>query len=174
MTDWQGWLARRGISPESIARFHLSYDEGRDAVRIPYLDAAGDLQQIRWRRLGEGQPKYQSSTGAKAALYNVTDAVESPVYITEGEFDTISLVQAGFLAVGVPGATSFQPSWKWLFLGAQVHLVFDGDEAGKKGAYAVARHLNHVAAEVVIHNLPDGEDCNSLMLSGTLEEVLAA
>lgn len=172
MTDWRQWLHHRGISEESIARFHLDYDADRNAIRIPYLDAAGDLQQIRWRRLGDGHPKYQSGAGMKASLYNVADAAGSPVYICEGEMDVITLTQQGLLAVGVPGASSFQPPWKWLFLGAQVHVMFDGDEAGKKGAYAVARHLNHVAAEVIVHDLPDGEDVNSLMLSGSLEEVL--
>lgn len=170
--NWLDWLHRRGITDESIERFHLSYDPDQDAIQIPYLTAGGWISQVRYRRLGEGHPKYLGAAGAKAGLYNVSDANASPVYICEGEFDVVVLVQAGFQAVGVPGASSFQAPWRWLFMGAEVHLVFDGDDAGRKGAMKVARELNHVAEEVIIHDVPDGEDVSSLYLSGSLEGVL--
>lgn len=170
---WQDFLHRRGITDESIEVFGLGYDQDRDAVAISYRDAQGDLSQIRWRRLGDGHPKYLGAKGQQAELFNVVDSVESPVFLCEGEFDTILLNQLGFRAVGVPGASAWQAAWRWLFLGSEVHIVFDGDEAGRKGALAVARHLNHVAESVVIHDIPDGEDVTSLVLNGELEEVLA-
>jgi hypothetical protein len=57
------------------------------------------------------------------------------VYLCEGRIDTLSAVQLGLPAVGVPGVAGFRPGWfdRFRDVGA-VRLLFDDDEAGRKQA----------------------------------------
>lgn len=164
------YLASRGITAETADIFGLSYEPGRHAIAIPYFTALGTVSTTRYRLL-EGAQKYDSERGSKLHLYNVGDAGRSPVYVTEGEFDAIVLRQTGRYAVGVPGTQGWKPEWRWLFQDSVVHIAFDGDEPGHKGALAVARSLTR-HAEVDIVEMPDGADVTDLYMQGTLEKVL--
>lgn len=164
------YLATRGITPETADRFGLVYDEERQAIAIPYLSALGG-EPIAWRyRLigdvqGHGSNrKYDTEQGSKLHLFNVEDTNCSPVYLTEGELDTIVLKQMGLDAVGVPGTNGFKDEWRWLFFEAEVRIVFDGDDPGRKAARKVASTLQSVVSEVFVIAMPDGHDINSLFL----------
>jgi DNA primase len=156
-------LKKRGISDEMVERMKLGYDEKRAAITIPYFSKSGKCMQVRYRNLF-GEPKYLSEEGAKVMLYNISDVRSPEVYICEGEFDTITLLQLGKKAVGVPGTNAFKPYWRWLFMDcSKVNIVYDGDDAGRKGADMLVRYLSHVP-ELRVIRMPEGEDVNSLML----------
>jgi DNA primase len=67
------------------------------------------------------------------------------VYVCEGCIDTLSAVQLGYPAVGVPGVHAFREEWFALFRGVrEVCLLFDNDEAGRRqGAELRARFRLH-------------------------------
>ena len=83
------------------------------------------------------------------------------IYITEGESDCISLVnarvedEAGCAVVGCPGASGFKKEWGTMFKGKTVTLCFDNDEAGRRGANEVGTILQDYACAVNIHELKE-------------------
>src|SRR5262249_56013913 len=57
------------------------------------------------------------------------------VYVCEGCVDTLSALQLGWPAVGIPGVHAFRDEWFALFpRGAEVVVLFDDDEAGRAQA----------------------------------------
>lgn len=86
-------------------------------------------------------------------------ARSNDVYITEGEPDAITLVDAGFeetpgtAVVAIPGAGLFQQQWSPLFRNKTVTICYDADDAGYKGAAKVAEWLEPVAAHVFVTDL---------------------
>lgn len=170
------WLRGRGLTDETITEFSLGYMPETDQVIFPYFNGAGEEVWERRRKI-EGEPKFWSPQGSHARLYNMKD-VDSPVlYLTEGEVDTLTLWQ--FFAndsrigvVGVPGASSFQEHWKYLFDGARVIIAFDGDQAGANGATRISKVLKDRALSVSTLTMPSGADVNSLYVKGMLSTVL--
>ena len=62
-----------------------------------------------------------------------TDLTDAIISITEGEFDSIILNQAGIPAVSLPGATSWQSYYGRVFAGfSKIWLFGDPDEAGRQ------------------------------------------
>jgi DNA primase len=93
-----------------------------------------------------------------------------PLLITEGESDTLAAREAGFQALGCPGAHAFRPEWRDLIEDfSRIHAVGDGDEAGQSFAWSV-RAAVPWARPVVC---PTGEDLRSLLQSGRRGEVEA-
>lgn len=165
------WLLARGLTPQTVREYDLLYVPEQNAIRVPYRDGQGRERGYRLRFLDHRTMKYQTPKGMKAHLYNVVDCDAATVYLTEGELDCLILKQLGLFAVGVPGVTSFQRSWRWLFAGVdEVVVVFDGDEAGREGARRVAGYLSGVTENVEVLDLPEGEDVTSLALAGQLGE----
>lgn len=165
-----GFLSARGLTDESIHGYYLGWtgDRGwdgkyRNCISIPYYTGMGALRGVRFRRLS-GDPKYDHLKGEKAHLFNVGSVRHHRVFLTEGEFDAIVLEQLGYPAVGVPGANGFKEEWKWLFLGNEVRIIFDADEAGKKAARAVKSTLSRVVEGLEIIQLPPDHDVGSLFV----------
>ena len=53
------------------------------------------------------------------------------LFITEGETDTVTLLQAGYQALGIPGSTLYDVKYnKYLIEFPIVAVVLDSDEAG--------------------------------------------
>ncbi len=84
------------------------------------------------------------------------------VWITEGETDAIELIdkgaeQSGRIAVvATASASSFKDSFVPFFNGKHVTVLFDGDEAGRKGAAKVHALLAPVAASLRDFNPMEG------------------
>jgi DNA primase len=177
-TEPYDWLRARGLTDESIERYQLGYvvdaDNGlerfNNSISIPYLrpqmvGAARRVASVRFRYLVPRSHKYDSIRGSKAHLFNVEATDAKDIYITEGEFDAIILSQLGYPAVGVPGASLFNASWKYLFSGADsVVLVFDGDDAGDRGSQRIASILGEVCPVIRRAQLPPGTDVTELYL----------
>jgi DNA primase len=76
------------------------------------------------------------------------------VYLTEGESDTLALIETGIesdgkaAVVASPG-TSFPREWAPLFNGKRVVLCYDLDGAGIAAAATVAATLKGHAAEIL-------------------------
>ena len=163
------WLEKRGLNRATIKQAMLGFvREGRyaNAIAIPYLNPDGSVRTIRFRYLSPRFNKYDNFKGHNIHLYNVANTALPHVWICEGEFDSLVLTQMGFPAVGIPGASGFKPDWKFLFSNAeQVSLVFDGDEAGSKGANRIASILGEVVTgDLRVVRLPEGFDVTDCYL----------
>lgn len=177
MNPAEQFLVDRGISLETAAAFGLVYDERRHAVEIPYRSALGEVIVRRYRMLNPGGAKVlPERKGDKLHLYNVRDTDRDTVYVVEGEMDCLVMAQEGHAAVGVPGIKGFKPEWRWLFEGADVTVIFDGETEARQKAMEVCRLLYGHAETIrnLSQEMPDDMDINDLYLAGRLEDFLRA
>lgn len=174
----EAYLADRGITLDIAKRWRLGivdeplsgHDEYRDRLAIPYRTPAGPsgivFRCIRDHDHKEAHcAKYLAEPGERRGLFNVHALhVDTPaLVICEGELDAlVCTALADLPAVGIPGATKWEPHWGCVFDAFdEVVAVCDGDEAGRKLAKAIRGHLNNARCVV----LPAGEDCNSFIVT---------
>jgi DnaB-like helicase C terminal domain/DNA primase catalytic core, N-terminal domain/Toprim-like len=143
-------------------------------ITLPY-HVAGQVVTIRGRswpyteadwgtwEFGRYQPpkhKYKTLGGSRARLFN-TDATwaNKTVALCEGEFDALVLNQAGFPAVGAPGAQSWQDEWDGYFTGMRrIWCIYDRDPAGERGAAKLTERFGAKIRRV--HLSPPGVKCD--------------
>ena len=117
--------------------------------------------------------------GAELIPYNV-DAIEGKAvcYITEGEFDTLTLVECGFPeAISVPGGGNSNLSWMDRFVEThfedkqQIVLALDNDAVGLKLRDELTRRLGAERCRVV--RWSEGcKDANEVLCRHGREEVI--
>ena len=130
-----------------------------------YRDEAGKLvyQVVRYRPKGFRQRRPGGSSGW---VWNMKDTPRLPfrlpellegvaagqtIYVTEGEKDALAIVDAGGVATcNSGGAGKWRAEYAVHFVGADVLIVADKDEPGRRHAAQVAESLRSVAASVAI------------------------
>ncbi len=156
------------------------YDRFRDRIVCPVMTAAGEVAGFSARRLvdeGEGAdgPKYFNSPESPVykkskllfGLYQARDAMRKKqrAILVEGNFDVISLSQAGFPETVAPLGTALTEDQAELLrrLVPRVVLLYDGDRAGLAATRKAIRALVTTDIEVMVATLPAGEDPDSLV-----------
>lgn len=145
----QNWLEHKGLDSRKFqvgkvtAMAHSIIPEFPvGGLFVPYIQH-GKITYGRWRNIGSAGPRFLGLPGVDTIFYN-QDALSKldgtkPLYLAEGETDTMSLHTMGLVAVGFPGATQFQlleviEIWVTA-LGERIPkivLAFDDDEAGRR------------------------------------------
>ena len=165
------YLQSRGITEQTAIMFRLGFvrepEMGHEPyvgkLAIPYLTPTGVID-IRFRSLNsDGGPKYMSRPGATTHIYNINAlGNDSDVLaICEGELDTVVATQAGFSAVGLPGANNWKSFYNRVLADwSKVVLLCDGDNAGRE----MAKHLSRELDNVFPVFMPEGQDVNDVYL----------
>lgn len=145
---------RRGWSPATVRGLAMDGHMGIHDKKLAFLFPHG--VKLRWQEQGERRIAW--AFGGNRELWRqdrLDGGTVRTVYVTEGESDAISLLDAGAEAstdgavVAIPGASCWRPEWKPLFAGRDVVVVTDADEAGEKAARRILAELAAVAARVV-------------------------
>lgn len=113
-----------------------------------------------------------STKGTRKVLYRlpkIVDAVKRglPILITEGEKDVAALEKHGFTATCNPGGAG-----KWIdeyseaLRGADVVIVPDNDDPGRKHAELVSGKLQGIAKRVRVVTLSTGKDAHDFFAAG--------
>lgn len=119
---------------------------------FPYLDAKVVPRYFQARAIDSSiVPKELNLKGIVPFPYNVSVLDGNPgwVYLCEGVVDTLTLLDRGFCAVGIPGVKSFKPEWASLFRNKRVILCLDQDKAGRSGTELVQGYLKNLGIEAV-------------------------
>ena len=152
---------------------------GRDGVGLSlsfnYFDR-GQLVNIKTRTLDK---QFTLVRGAELIPYNVDAIYDRPVcYITEGEFDTLTLVECGFPeTISVPGGGNSNLSWMDRFVEThfedkeQIILALDNDAVGLKLRDELTRRLGADRCRVV-HWTEGCKDANEVLCRHGREEVI--
>jgi DNA primase len=168
---------KRGLSADSKTYFRLGFvadplpghEKYRGCLAIPYVTRAG-IVSMRFRRVGDGVgPKYLSEPGEESRLYHPEGFFrhERFICLCEGELDTITAVQAGLPAVGVPGAQSWAKFFYRAFDGYDaVFILADQDDkgAGMEFADKAAGQIKSARIIPMAHQ-GQGYDVNSLVIA---------
>jgi hypothetical protein len=135
----ENYAAYVGLPIEHLERLSLEqyYRLGKPAVRIPYLDEAGEeVLLVRSRVSLTGKPKILTRKGDKHRLYGlwkVEDARKAGyAVLVEGESDAQTLWFHGVPAVGIPGANGWKSEWAPELEGIDRLYFVVEDEAGEQ------------------------------------------
>ena len=151
------YLAFRGISPEVAHRFWLGFDpawrspaaieRGKNPPSSPRLIIPTSSSSYIARDTRQDAESFTKMKEGEVHLFNTRDlynADDRPVFITEGEIDAISVIEAGGLATAL-GSTN---NWKSLVdllrekrTNNTLVLCLDNDDAGKKATRDLAEAL---------------------------------
>ena len=165
------YLLSRQLSVDEARVFHLGVVEDplpghepyKGRLAIPYITPSG-VVDIRFRALGNDDPKYMGLVGAKTTMFNTQACFVADKYIcvTEGEFDCIMMSsKTVHPTVGIPGANNWKPHYAKILDDFDIVIVLaDGDAAGLEFGKKISRELGNVN----IVSMPEGEDVNSMMI----------
>jgi len=152
----QALMEQRGFERATIVDAQLGWDG--DRYTIPVREVDSELVNVRRYRLNAGtSDKMLNLPGHGAAHIYRPDILDEnqDIVITEGETDCILLNQYGIPAVThTAGAGTFKPQWANQFVGKNVFICYDVDDAGRKGMAKVKSILEPVADNVFIVTLP--------------------
>ena len=166
------YLQSRGITEQTATMFRLGFvrepEMGHEPyvgkLAIPYLTPTGVID-IRFRSLNaDSGPKYMSRPGATTHIFNINALGDDSnvLAICEGELDTVVATQAGFSAVGLPGANNWKSFYNRVLADwEKVILLCDGDNAGRE----MAKHLSRELDNVFPVFMPEGQDVNDVYLA---------
>lgn len=147
------WLEERGVSLDALVTYGIGWDGQR--YTIPVRDPQGRLVNVK-RYLSGGSPKFIQKAGwakgTRLVGLQLSDVQEGPhdeddyIVFTAGEPDMLRAASAGEVAVCSTNGEKSNPrdedvkalsSFGW----DRAVLLYDADEAGRKGADKLARAL---------------------------------
>lgn len=165
------WLMRRGITNDVISDFGIhdgDHPKLKEAIVIPIKDIHGHVIFNKYRRnpADDAKPKYLYDAGAAVSLFGIHNLPDGPVVITEGELDALVLRSLNIASVSsTGGAMSWRPEWSEQFLGREVYICYDNDDAGADGAVRTLESLPH-AKVIFIPEMPGVKDISDFVSRG--------
>ena len=173
------YCEKRGISQKTLD--YVGVKEKENCVVFEYRNELGEHISNKYRRTKQNKgPKmwFEKDTNINT-LFNM-DKVNpgEPLLITEGEFDCLSAIEAGFKnAVSIPSGVNSTNEWlttNWTFLEQfeEIIIWFDNDDAGLKGAREVYNRLSNDSVKIVSYT--EFNDINEVLHHKGKQEVLEA
>jgi CHC2 zinc finger len=150
-------IAERGITSDTIKKYEIGWDRGRNVFTIPIRGWDDELLNVRRYNPypDENRPKINGLTGHNTPyLYPVAVLKGKPdfIIIGEGEWDILMTLQNGFPAITRTGtADAWRPEWNEFFSGMTVYLGHDADSKGQTANRRVARALSRTADVRILH-----------------------
>lgn len=156
------YLKERGFSDEIIQKFKLGYDREKNAVVIPYPGT----DYFTKRLINPGDRNKYDNLPGEAPTFMIKQSDSDFYFVTEGQLDALSMIQAGAKNV----IASHYPSKIEKLIGEikidGAVIVADHDEPGEK----IAQSLTELFTEKKIRSLviypPEGfKDSNDVLRS---------
>lgn len=168
------YFKNRGFTDETIETYNLGYtpsykvkgfDNGPAAI-VPYPNESYFFTRIINPR---GKLEKIFMTGKALPLFN-KDAINDNdiIFVTEGQFDCLSILQIGFPCVGTNSVAGNGKLIKYLKdnkITDKVFIVaYDADEAGDKGAEQLISLLEGEGFEAIRYRPSMGKDINEMLV----------
>lgn len=174
--DCRNYLASRGISLETAERLGLGYDPrfDRSTGKYPWqavIIPTGKGSFVA-RNISQNAGKdYRYRKVGRSHLFNAGELAEadSPVFVVEGEFDALSILEMGFPAVGL-GSTSnsrqFLNTVKETKVKYPLIIEMDNDEQGSRCSKILSEDLSKAGIHhvVVRDNFGRAKDANEALV----------
>lgn len=164
----QDYLRLRGLSNDTAARLLLGYDTKKKELIIPV-----SKHFYIARRLYPGDlPRYDNPKETAVELYNLQALYNEdarPVFIVEGVFDALSIIECGGLAIalnGTPHKSKLIKALEKKRTNATLLLSLDNDEDGKKATAELEAELKRINIPYVLTSVNGKyKDANDNMLA---------
>lgn len=174
LSDHPHILQDRGLSLPTAERFGIGYCARgilAGCIAIPIHDQAGQLvayagRRLKWSDAQElGKYRFPKGFHKDRVLYGLDRALREfpgrPVVVVEGFFSVMKLSELGIPAVAVMGSDLSDHQAALLSSAPHVILMFDGDEAGRRGSSDAEGKLI-VRVPTTAIELPDGWEPESV------------
>ena len=150
-----------------------TYDYADEHGRVLYQVCRTTTKQFPQRRPGSARWGIGNVRRVPYRLPQLIEAVQAgrTIYVTEGEKDVHAVERAGGAATCNPGGTGNTRLWADAqftepFTGADVIIVADRDDGGRRHAATVADHLGRVARSVIVVEAAEGKDAADHLAAG--------
>lgn len=163
--SWHPYIAQRHISKEIAERFQIKYDPTTQTIVFPVRDVKNNLIFLT-RRSIEGKKFYIDESASKT-VYLLNEAVKNKynqVIVVESQINALVSYSYGFPAVALFGAGTTQNQIDELNKTNILHyiLMYDNDEAGRKGANKFKKLIkkNAFITDIIMPKNKDVADCS--------------
>lgn len=157
------YLEDRGISFETAKKFQVGWNKEHNSITFPVRNRHGKLVGITERYIN--MKRFNIPTSMKKPVYLLDFIIKeghTSVFVCESQINCLTLWEWGYPAIALFG-TGSKVQYDLLKTSGIRHyyLCFDGDEAGRKGAF---RFITYMNKDVLITNIniPEGKDVNDL------------
>lgn len=138
----------RGISLETLKKFKIGYDKQNDNIVIPTTDYSYLLRSVTGKRI-------QKVTASNPInLECLSQELDVPIFVVEGEIDALSLEEIGHKAVGLGSTTNYNKLIEKLSeigkLKKPLIIALDNDDAGRKGTLSLTNALKNIEIDYVV------------------------
>ena len=157
------YMWKRKLSKEVVDRFRVGYDKTRDAITFPVYDEKHGLVMITARSVNS--KRFYIPEGVDKPVYLLYDILQrnvKTVVVAESQINALTLRTWGYDSIALFGTGSAKQFETLRKSGIRNYiLAYDGDEAGRKGAF---RFKHNMPKDVMITDLrlPAGKDVNDL------------
>lgn len=156
-------IKERLISYFIIKKHLLGYDTRSQRFAIPIKGRSGKFANIKLHN-SNSIPKSLYFQSGKARLFPFGTLSKSQIVITEGEFDCLALQSVGISAItSTSGARGWNESWNIHFIGKEIKILYDNDDAGINGAEIVSKNLSPITNSCEIFHLKDAKDTTEFL-----------
>lgn len=156
---------KRGLSKAIIDAYNLGYWEEKKRFVIPTGEFSYNARAT-WE--ADKKERYLKPKG-QFELFNlkVIPLAEQPVFVVEGEFDALSIIEAGGIAVALGSSSNLRfieflksnrPKYPLI-------LALDNDEAGRAGEAKLSDELTKIQVEFIDADITgDFKDANEALI----------
>ena len=167
------YLLKRGISAELMDRFNIGYAKSwknpkaiAGAPATPRIIIPTSKGSYLARDTRPDAPKaFSKMKVGEVHLFNM-DALESnePIFITEGEIDALSVMEAGGQAIGLGSTANAQKLLDAITGKHRFIIMMDGDSTGQATASKLKNAMDAKGILNVSYATPAGNDPNEMLI----------
>lgn len=174
------YLSSRGISSETASKMWLGYEPKAEI----YEDVDGAKRRASWKALiiptskssyiirntdpkATSKNRYRKEGSVNLFNKKALKEASSPIVITEGELDALSIIEVGGEAVGLGSTSNTEKlieALKATKPAQPLILALDNDEAGRKASEELSKSLSELKLPFYVFNLyGDAKDANEAL-----------
>ena len=153
----------RGLSKEVVDRFRVGYNKNKDTITFPVWDEQGRLVMVTERSVNS--KKFYIPENVEKPVYLLNEIIKkgiTRVVVCESQINCLTSWGYGYPAIALFGTGSEHQYELLNRSGIRVFdLMFDGDDAGRRGAN---RFIKNIKKSVWVNDIivPRGKDVNDL------------
>ncbi|MFK2823835.1 CHC2 zinc finger domain-containing protein [Arcobacter sp. YIC-80] len=103
-------------------------------IVFPCLNLKSQVINLEGRYIDHEHLRWVHLPNVKSSIYNlqILDQcnIGEKVYICEGVSDTLSMLEKGYKAIGIMGATNFKKEYIYYFMDYDIYVIPDNDNGG--------------------------------------------
>ena len=165
LQSWHPYMEQRHISKEIANKFEIKYSPEKECLVFPIRDKDGNVISATTRSI-KGKT-FNIPKGTEKTIYLLNECLKensNQVVVCEGQIDALVSWSYGFPAIALFGAGTTENQIQELNKTNIIHyiLMYDNDEAGRKGANRFKKLIKKSVfiTDIIMPKNKDVADCS--------------